>query len=190
VVVVHPPLVEFLTQARADELHRNGLFADDPDGLATAWDRGQQRWAATVDRARRLPGPLLDERVDGEWSFVETLRHLVFVTDAWVGDVVEEGTDPYHPWGMPPDFLADAAATLGLDLRARPSLDDVLVVRAGRAQHVGRVAAGLTPEELRRTCAPRDGRYTVVGAVQTVLFEEWAHHEYATRDLAVLERAG
>jgi hypothetical protein len=190
VVVVHPPLVEFLTQARADELHRNGLFADDPDGLATAWARLQQRWAATVDRARRLRGPLLDERVDGEWSFVETLRHLVFVTDAWVGDVVEEGIDPYHPWGMPPDFLADAAAALGLDLRARPSLDDVLVVRAGRAQQAGRVMAGLTPDELRRTCARRDGRYTVVGAVQTVLFEEWAHHEYATRDLAVLERAG
>ena len=27
---------------------------------------------------RHLPEPLLDERVEGEWSFVETMRHLVF----------------------------------------------------------------------------------------------------------------
>jgi hypothetical protein len=26
---------------------------------------------------------LLNRRVNGEWSFTETLRHLVFVTDAW-----------------------------------------------------------------------------------------------------------
>ena len=189
-VVVHPPLVEFLPQARAEELHRDGLFADDPEGLAAAWDRVQQRWAATVDRARRLPGPRLDERVDGEWSFVETLRHLVFATDEWVGEVVQEGSHPYHPWGMPPDFRTDDAGALGLDLAARPSLDDVLAVRRGRADRVRRLVAGLTPEELRRTCAPRDGGFMVVGAFQTVVFEEWAHHEYATRDLAVLERLG
>jgi hypothetical protein len=27
----------------------------------------------------------------------------------------------------------------------------------------------------------------VVGALQTVTFEEWAHHQYATRDLARLD---
>ena len=27
---------------------------------------------------------LLHESVDGEWSFIETLRHLVFATDAWI----------------------------------------------------------------------------------------------------------
>ena len=31
-----------------------------------------------------LPPDLLHERVDDEWSFIETLRHLVFATDAWV----------------------------------------------------------------------------------------------------------
>src|SRR5215211_4441379 len=42
------------------------------------------RWDAVVRRALALPEDLLHERVDGEWSFIETLRHLVFATDAWV----------------------------------------------------------------------------------------------------------
>ena len=35
-------------------------------------------------RARRLDPELLHESVDGEWSFIETLRHLVFATDSWI----------------------------------------------------------------------------------------------------------
>jgi hypothetical protein len=37
-----------------------------------------------VDRARRLRPELLHESVGGEWSFIETLRHLVFATDSWI----------------------------------------------------------------------------------------------------------
>jgi hypothetical protein len=187
VVEVHPPLVEFLPRERAGQLAAEGVFADDAAGLAAAWERVQELWGATVTRARRLPEPALDERVDGEWSFIETLRHLVFVTDGWVGDVVQERSSPHHAWGLPPHFLADAAGALGLDVDARPSLDDVLAVRAERVDRVRVVLAELTPEELHRTCTPRDGRYSVVGALQTTVFEEWAHHLYATRDLARLE---
>jgi hypothetical protein len=186
VVEVHPPLIEFLPQDRADWLAAQGLFADDAPGLAAAWEQVQAHWAATVDRARRLPAAALDERVDGEWSFIETLRHLIFVTDGWVGAVVQEQQHPHHPWGIPPDFLADAAPSLGLDVDARPSLGEVLDVRHERAEEVRGVLVELTSEELRRTCTPRGGQFTVVGALQTVVFEEWAHHEYAMRDLARL----
>ena len=186
-VEVHPPLVEFLPPERADQLAAEGVFADDGPGLAAAWERVQALWVATVVRARLLPEPSLDERVDGEWSFVETLRHLLFVTDAWVGDVVEERPHPHHRWGLPPHFLADAAGPMGLDVDARPALDDVLAVRQERVERVRGVLAAVTPEELRRTCTPRDGRFSVAGALQTVVFEEWAHHLYATRDLGRLE---
>ena len=186
-VEVHPPLVEFLPQERANRLAAAGVFADDLPGLAGAWERVQGTWTATVERARRLPEPLLDHRVEGEWSFIETLRHLVFVTDGWVGAVVEEATDPHHPWGVPPHFLIEAAPALGLDLDARPRLDEVLPVRQERVEHVRQVLGRLTPGELRRRCARRGGRFLVVGALQTVVFEEWAHHEYAIRDLAHLE---
>jgi hypothetical protein len=40
------------------------------------WDTIENLWSQTVARARRLPGAVLDQRVDGEWPFAETLRHL------------------------------------------------------------------------------------------------------------------
>lgn len=184
-VSVHPPLVSFLTQERAEQLAAQGLFADDLGGVASAWRRNAERWASTVARARALPPELLVTRVGGEWSFVETLRHLIFVTDVWVGDVIEESAEGYHPWGLPPDFRADAAVGLGLAVDATPAFDEVLAVR--EASHVAEVIDGLTPAGLQRTCPPREGQFSVVGALQTVLFEEWAHHEYATRDMATLE---
>ena len=56
-----------------------------PAGFREAWEVLERLWGQSVERARRLPPELLHESVDGEWSFIETLRHLVFVTDAWSG---------------------------------------------------------------------------------------------------------
>jgi uncharacterized protein YjbI with pentapeptide repeats len=56
----------------------------DPAGFREAWDIVERLWDGTVARARSLAPELLHESVDGEWSFIETLRHLVFATDAWV----------------------------------------------------------------------------------------------------------
>ena len=44
------------------------------------WDTIERLWADTVDRAGWLPEPGLRTRVDVVWSFVETLRLLVFAT--------------------------------------------------------------------------------------------------------------
>ena len=113
----------------------------------------------------------------------------MFVTNLWVVEMIEEEPAPHHPWGMPPDFLPpDAVAAMGLTVEARPSLDEVCSVREDGRARVRRVLAGLAPDGLARACTPRDGQFQVVGALQCVLFEEWAHHQYATRDLAVLEQ--
>jgi len=186
-VSVHPPIVGFLGPERAEELASKGLFADDLEGLASAWRTNGQRWTSTVTRARALPSEQLAQRVDGEWAFVETLRHLIFVTDTWVGDVIEESSGAYHPWGLPPDFFAHAAGPLGLAVDATPAFDEVLAVREARSSHVAEVLERLDPADLQRTCVPRDGQFLVVGALQAVVFEEWAHHEYATRDLTTIE---
>jgi hypothetical protein len=164
-----------------------GLFADDPKGLLSAWLNVEAMWAATVDRARALPPAALDQGVGGEWSFLQTMRHMVFVTDVWLRDVVQELPQANHPLGIPPDFALEGASQLGLTIDATPSADEVLAVRAGRQEQARDLIAWLTAEELDRTCRPRDGRFTVLGAVQTVVFEEWAHCQYANRDLAALE---
>src|SRR3954467_11679314 len=68
---------------------RAKLRATDPSGLAEAWAMIEDIWQATLERARTLPESSLFERVDDEWSFVETLRHLVLATDIWLRRMIK-----------------------------------------------------------------------------------------------------
>ena len=164
------------------------------DGLRAMWDTVEGLWSAAVARARRLPETARHERVDGEWSFVETLRHLVFATDAWAARTVLDEAMPYHRLGLPHDsYPPEDATALGIDLAARPSFDDVVDVRAGRQATVRRIVDGLTDADLERPCtrppAPGypDQPRTVGSCLGVVMREEVEHHRYAVRDLAVLE---
>jgi hypothetical protein len=65
--------------------------------------QGHRVSRTAAGRAHRHPrrvkvGAVHDER----WSLLERLRHLVFVTDAWIGSVVRTSRRPtirsgYHP---------------------------------------------------------------------------------------------
>ena len=190
-VSIPPPLAPFLTPERAEELAEAGLYADDLDGLRTANGNLRALWDATIERARRLDPAQLDERVGGEWSFVETLRHLVFVTDVWVGRTIEGNGAANHPWGMPPDHVPrEAVAALGITVDAQPSLEEVLGVLDERGRQLDRVLAELAPEDLPRHCAMPQGEVELVGALQVVLYEGLCHHQFANRDLAALEADG
>lgn len=187
------PLVQAELDRRFPE--RVALRATDQAGLQDAWRMLEGIWAATVERARSLPEAALHERVDDEYSFVETLRHLIFATDAWVGRMVLGRTDHYHPWGLPGSFLADPAA-LGIDASADPALDEVLLARRERMDLVARTIASLSGDGLDRVCVPPDEAghprepHTVGECLRVVLEEEWEHDRYAERDLTVLEQRG
>lgn len=184
------PLVLAELERRVPE--RAKLRAVDPEGMAEAWDMIEDLWKATVTRVRELPEPILYERVDDEWSFVETLRHLVMATDCWLRRMVKGMDRPYHPWGLAGSWLADPASW-GIDPEASPSLQDVLELRRERMDEVGQTISALTAEELDRVCAPPDSPghptsdHTVRACLHVVLNEEWEHHSYATRDLDVLD---
>jgi hypothetical protein len=185
--------VERRTSERARlKAERDKLKAADPEGLAEAWAMIEDLWSATVDRARKLPEPVLREQVDGEWSFVQTHRHLVLATDCWLRRMVKGIARPYHPWGLGGSWLT-SPRRWGLDPDADPSLDQVLVVRRGRMDEVRDVIAGATAEELERNCVPPGSPghprkdHTVLQCLHVILKEEWQHHRYAVRDLAVLE---
>ncbi len=171
---------------------RAALRAADPAGLAEAWALVERRWDATLTRARTLPAPSLHERVDDEWSFVETLRHLVLATDIWLRRMVKGMERPYHAWGLAGPWLSDPASW-GLDPTASPSLDEVLAVRRGRMAEVRETIAAATPEELARVCVPPatpghpDQPHSVLACLHVILDEEWEHHRYAVRDLAAIE---
>lgn len=93
------------------------------------------------------------ERVDGEWSFVETLRHLVFIADSWANRTVLDEERLFHSLALPQTAYAPAdAAALGMDVYPRPSYVEVLAARADRMALVRSLADGLIDVELGRHC--------------------------------------
>jgi hypothetical protein len=164
------------------------------DDFRAMWDTVERLWSATVARAERLPEPARHERVDEEWSFVETLRHLVFITDSWASRTVLDEPMPYHRLGLPQTAYAPAdAAALGIDLDARPSYAEVMKARADRTGLVRRLVGRLTDADLDRGCArsPAPGYPEEIRPVGeclgVVMEEECEHHRFAVRDLAALE---
>ena len=69
----------------------------DPAGFAEARDVVERLWGGPVERAGKLDPELLHESVDGEWSFIETLRHLVFATDCWIRRAILGDPSPWDP---------------------------------------------------------------------------------------------
>ena len=164
------------------------------DDYRAMWDTIERLWAETVARAQRLPEPALHKRVDDEWSFVETLRHLVMATDRWAGYMILNKPMPYHPLGLPqPGFTPADAAALGIDLDARPPLAEVLEARGTRVALVRGIVDGLSDDDLERVCPrlpapgyPEEAR-SVSLCLGVVMREECEHRRYAVRDLATLE---
>lgn len=154
-----------------------------------AMDLVDEIWAPTVVRARGLPKEKLHARVGGEYSFLETLRHLLFAGDAWLHRMVLGVQNPFHEWGVRPDLPPDAPPDDG------PSLEEVLAVREERAGRVRAHLATLSEEDLRVRVGgpwdppdlPLDRRARVIDCFRVVFREEWWHHQYATRDLSVIE---
>lgn len=196
-LVVNDVDVTAYVEAELDRQHPARVLAREAasaEQYRAAWTAVEALWKSTLDRAGGLPEVTLQQRVRGEWSFVETQRHLVFAGDAWLGNAVLEEDDPYHPLGLPAGgTTSDAAATVGLTLEATPTLEEVLVPRLVRMASMRRVVDGLTDAELTRVCARRpaefypDQEYLVRRCLKVVLQEEVEHHRYAVRDLAELE---
>jgi len=154
--------------------------AADPEGLRAAWEAVQHTWAATLERAAAMPDGTVDVSVDEEWSFAQTLRHLVHATDTWLGKAILELDQPYHPLGLKHDA---AAATT-------PSYGEVLEARAGRVAMVRDFIAGVTSEELaaaRKNPHNPERSQTVLSCLHVILEEEWEHHRYAVRDLDAID---
>src|SRR5579872_4669251 len=145
------PLVEAELDRRYPE--RALLRADDVPTLRRAWPIVRELWEGTTAKAKALPEARLHERVNGEWSFVETLRHLIFATDAWILHMVKRDPDPYHPWGVIYTSFA-GGPRFGLDAEADPSVEAVLEIRRQRMDLVGEIIDRLTAEDLDRVCSP------------------------------------
>ena len=90
-----------LVEAELDRRHPSGPRCARPTRRLRAWDVVERLWDGTVAPGP-APGPdLLHESVDGEWSFIETLRHLVFATDSWIQRAILGDPAPWDPLDLP-----------------------------------------------------------------------------------------
>ncbi|QDO87225.1 DinB family protein [Ornithinimicrobium ciconiae] len=167
--------------------------AADPEGLAAAWSALESTWAATLDRASRMPAGTVNASVDGEWSLAETLRHLVMATDTWLGKAVLRAARPYHPLALANAGAEEDGLDMSVFTTGTPSYEEVLTARADRTtmvrEFIARVSPGILAEERTNPWAPEHPE-TVLSCLHTILEEEWEHHRYAVRDLDALESAG
>jgi uncharacterized damage-inducible protein DinB len=171
-----------------------GPQPEDAAGFRAAWVETQQRWDETIEKVTALGEELLHERVNGEWSFVQTLRHLLFVTDSWISRGMLGEREPWHHLDLPPTGMTRVKGLADADVRVE--LAEVLALRGERTQTVDRVMEALTDEELdeERRCSgaghPKAGLWAVRRCLEAQVTEEWRHRDYAERDLARLTRPG
>jgi hypothetical protein len=185
-----------LVEAELDRRHpdRVKMRPETPEEFLEAWDLVERLWGETVERARGFEAAQLHESVGGEWSFIETLRHLVFATDAWVRRAILGEPSPWDPLDLPWDE-APGMPGVPRDRSVRPTLDEVLALRRDRMATVRSLLESLTDETLAADTEPVPGdtwppsrRFPVRRCLLTVLNEEWQHRRYAERDLDLLSR--
>src|SRR4051795_6866149 len=156
-LVVNGVEVMSYVEAELDRRHPVRLLirSDQPDDLREAWRQLRDDWATTTERVRSMPENSEHHGVDGEWSMVETLRHLVFVHDSWFRRCVLGLTEPFTPMGLASPFVPDQEEQ-GLDRSARPSLDEVLAVRNRQASEIETWLAEVTLDQLAQTAPVPD----------------------------------
>jgi hypothetical protein len=161
------------------------IRASDPDGLRAAWAALEEAWAPTIARAQALGEDRAQESVNEEFSFVQTVRHLVFAMEKWFN--VPILGESFHAMGLPNTGSLDFPWP-GLDYRVEPSLAEALAVRADRAAKFRAYLADVDAADFRREVEVlENGKAAVLDCLQTVMEEEFWHNRYAQRDLAVLE---
>jgi hypothetical protein len=136
---------------------RASRSAGDPEGLRAAWAAIEHTWAATLDRVAAMPAGTVDVSVDGEWSFSQTLRHLVMATNLWLDKGIRELDQPLHPLGQAGPEAEDYGMDMSIFIPGTPSYADVLRF----ARVTSRRCASSSPPSHRTTsplCAGTRGR--------------------------------
>lgn len=164
-LVINDVEVAPLIAAELDRRHPERLRLRPKDHVEArdAWSVIEGLWAASKERAASVDESVLHTRPEeDEYSWSESFRHLVFVTDAWISKGAL-GVEDWHPLGVPPSFMPWPAGT---SPDATPTWAEVIQAREGR---MSLVRSHLDTVDL--------------GCLRVVLDEEWAHDSYANRDL-------
>lgn len=157
-----------------------------PDTLRAAWAALERTWSATLERVAAMPAGTVDVSVRGEWSFAQTLRHLVLATDMWLGRAIIGFEQPFHPIGLMDSGTEEDSFDMSVFATATPSYAEVLEARASRVAMVRDFLATVTSDVLaepRKNPHDPEGQETTLSCLHVILEEEWEHLRYAVRDL-------
>jgi hypothetical protein len=193
-LVINGVEVSSFVEAELDRRHpvRVLIRSADPIELLKCFRELRAAWSPTLERLRRMPSGSERRRVGDEWSPVETLRHLVFVHDCWFGRCCLGSTGPLTAFGLVTDHVLKHEP--GLDRAATPSLDEVLAGRELQSAELDRWLSTVTADELSKPAPVPEGSgwppyargKSVLECVHVVLNEEWEHHGFCVRDIALL----
>ena len=164
--------------------------AEEPDDLRAAWEAVEVAWTGTLERVAAMPAGTVDVSVDDEWSFAQTLRHLIMATDTWLGRAILQLEQPFHPIGQPNAEYETDGNDMSVFSTITPSYSEVLEIRASRVAMVRDFLGTATPDDLaavRKNPWAPEYPETVLSCLHTILEEEWEHHRYAVRDLDLVE---
>ena len=196
-LVVNGVAVMPYVEAELDRRHPVRLLirSADPGDLLDGFRQLRAGWAATLGRLGGLPAGSEHQRAGGEWSVVETLRHLVFVHDSWFRRCCLGSTAPFTPIGLAIGAVPDQEEQ-GLDRSAAPGLAEVLAVRDAQGAELERWLSAVTPDQLSALAPvpagpgwpPYARGKSVLECLHVVLNEEWEHHGFCVRDLDLLGR--
>ena len=157
----------------------------DPAGMRAAWDALEAAWSPVIARARQLSDAQRHESVGGEWSFVQTLRHLVFGMDKWFSLPIA-GDATFQPIGLPNSGSVDFDWP-GLDRSADPTFDEALAAWTARSARFGDWLDALTPPDLLGDVEVlENGTCPRIECYFPVFEESFEHQRYAVRDLDLL----
>ncbi|MCG5445066.1 DinB family protein [Micromonospora sp. NIE79] len=160
--------------------------AKDPDDLRVAWAALERAWAAAVERAVSMPEGAVDVSIDGEWSFAQTLRHLAFAADTWLGKAILRLPQPFHPLGQPHAEYETEGFDMSIFAVEQPTFAATLELRAERQAMVRDFLAAVTPALLAETRPAAwwpEKQVSVLHCLHVIFDEEWQHLRFAVRDL-------
>ena len=156
----------------------------DVEAARTAAATARQRIEATLSRAATYAEEDLQRGVDGEWSTVQSLRHIVLVIDLWLSRTIGGERDPFHPMALPPSFMPPKLfPDCSIDPDAEPTFEEAATVVRQRLEALDRYVDTLTSNEGELERAIESHARTVGGGLSVIFNELSAHDRFINRDL-------
>ncbi len=160
---------------------RSQLRPTDLDSMRRGWQVFLAAWGSAIERAQALSDERRHASVDGEWSFVETIRHLVFATDKWFTVPILSGS--FHRIGLPNSGSTNFGWP-GLDAAANPTFEEAVTAWRDRSSQLREHLDTVEPAALTvEVSVLENGASAVHDCIGVVFEEHFQHFRYATRDL-------